>query len=238
MTNPIDAGNSPANNWNKFYQGHRGVSSGRYPTEWVVRTLAGGNYPTLHLDRTQYPGARILDMGCGDGRNLRLLLDLGFEVHAMEITPAIVENLRSLAGELGWPVQLSVGTNASLPYPDQFFDYMLCCSSCYYLGGTTNWPTVLAELARVIKPGGFLVANFPDEDNAVLRNSIRQADGSLLVTDDPHGLRNGTRFMTAKDAEAVAALVSPQFRLVALGHQDDDYYGLRVSGYFVVAQKS
>ena len=58
---------------------------------------------------------------------------------------------------------------------------------------------VRAELARVIKSGGLLVANFPDEENFILANSIRQPDGSLLITSDPYRLRNGSRFMAVNN---------------------------------------
>lgn len=233
MTSPVPQ----ADSWGNFYGDRYRASAGRYPTEWVVRTLAGGNYPGLKIDKSRYQGARILDMGCGDGRNLPLLLDLGFEVHACEISPAIVSGLAALARELHWPVRLAVGLNANLPYPDHYFDYMLCCASCYYLDGSMTWPGVRAELARVIRPGGLLVANFPDEENAVLAHSIRQPDGSLLITSDPHGLRNGSRFVAAKNAEEITALLSPQFRVMSTGQQNDDYYGLRVSGYLVAAQR-
>lgn len=101
-------------NWGEFYGNRYRASAGRYPTEWVVRTLAGGNYPGLKIDKANYQGARILDMGCGDGRNLPLLLDLGFEVHASEISPEIVGGLEGLARELQWQVRFAVGLNASL----------------------------------------------------------------------------------------------------------------------------
>lgn len=226
-----------ANNWGNFYGNHYRASAGRYPTEWVVRTLAGGNYPDLKIDKTRYQGARILDMGCGDGRNLPLLLDLGFEVHASEISPTIVDGLEALAQKLQWPVRFAVGLNASLPYQDHYFDYMLCCASCYYLEGQMTWSGVRAELARVMKPGGLLVANFPDEENFIFANSVRQTDGSLLITSDPYNLRNGSRFEAAKTAEDITALLFPQFQVMSIGHQNNNYYGLRVSDYLVVAQR-
>ena len=227
---------SQDNNWRQFYR-KRDSSLGRYPTEWVVRTLAGGNYPGLKMDKSQYAGARILDMGCGDGRNLPLLLDLGFEVHACEISEETVAPLRRLAETLGWSVSFRKGTNHNLHYPDAFFDYMLCCASCYYLGEGVSWPAVRLELARVIRPNGFLVANFCDEDNFILKNSIRQEDGSVLITEDPFGLRNGIRFVAARDTTQITQLLSPEFSPLGIGHLHDDYYGIQVSGHIVVARK-
>lgn len=223
--------------WSEFYRKRHNGMFKRYPTEWVVRTLAGGDYPELKIDKNGYKNARILDMGCGDGRNLPLLLDLGFEVYACEISSAIVENLERVASDLAWPIIFSTGINSNLPYEDCHFDYLLCSSSCYYLNDSATWTDVINELARVVKQGGLIVTNFPDENNAVLANSVRQPDGSLLITEDPFNLRNGSRFITPKNADHIRELLSPNFKVLAIGHQDDDYYGLRVSGYLVVAQK-
>jgi len=234
----VDTQNEPERYWGKFYSNRNAPSIGRYPTEWVVRTLAGGNYPDIKIDKNHYRGSRILDMGCGDGRNLPLLLDLGFDVHACEISQDIVGSLEALAENLHWPVNFSVGQNNRLSYPNCYFDYMLCCSSCYYLNGSTTWGEVLTEFARVIKPGGLLIVNFPDEDNAVLGNSIRQPDGSLLITSDPFSLRNGSRFVVPNTTEDISSLLSPQFNVLATGHQKDNYYGLHVSGYLAVAQRT
>ncbi len=224
-----------ADGWQNFYSRNR--VSGRYPTEWGVRTLAGGNYPDLKIDKSRYRGARILDMGCGDGRNLPLLLDLGFEVHATEINPEIVASLQEMADGNGWRVSFKVGVNASLPYPDGHFDYMLCCASCYYLEGDMTWIAVRKELARVLKPGGLMIANFCDEQNAVLKDAIRHADGSLLITSDPFSIRNGSRFMAVAEMEGLEPLLAPEFRLVGAGHQSDDFYGLQVSGFMTVSER-
>lgn len=171
-------------NWTAHYAAH-GPQKSVYPTEWVVRTLAGGNYPRLKMDKSLYAGSRILDMGCGDGRNLGLLLDLGFEVHAAEITEAMVDKLQEVADTRRQCVRFAVGRNDSLPYQDGYFDYMLCCSSCYYLEGDMTWTSVRKELARVLKPKGCMIANFPDEQNSVLKDAVRHADGSLIITKDP-----------------------------------------------------
>jgi SAM-dependent methyltransferase len=222
--------------WSSHYIS-QGSKHSLYPTEWVVRTLAGGNYPKLKMDKCRYLGARILDMGCGDGRNLGLLQDLGFEVHAVEISEAMIDKLQEAAGARGQRVQFAVGRNESLPYPDGHFDYMLCCSSCYYLEGDMSWAAVRKELARALKPGGRMIANFPDEQNAVLKDAIRHADGSLLITSDPFSIRNGSRFMAVAEMQGLETLLAPEFRLVGAGHQSDDFYGLQVSGFMTVSER-
>lgn len=227
--------NAP-HSWTAHYA-QRGPKKSLYPTEWVVRTLAGGNYPHLKIDIGRYTGARILDMGCGDGRNLCLLLDLGFEVHATEISEAIILKLKETANLFERPVHFRLGRNDALPYENGFFDYMLCCSSCYYLDGDMTWPTVRQELARVLKSGGLMIANFPDEQNSVLKDAKRHHDGSFLITNDPFGIRNGSRFMAVAERGELEPLLAPQFRLLGIGHQNDDFYGLHVSGYITVSER-
>lgn len=50
-----------------------------YSSEWIIRTLLG-NYPQLSLDKTKYQGARILDVGFGDGRSWPLLRNASFDI--------------------------------------------------------------------------------------------------------------------------------------------------------------
>lgn len=221
--------------WENVYK--KGISVGPYPTEWVTRTLGGGRYPGMRLDKSLYVGAKILDLGCGDGRNIPLLVDLGFDVYATETSEATVSQVSDLAARRSWPVHASVGTNSLLPYQDKFFEYILCCASCYYLEGTNSWSAVRQEVARCLKPGGHLAVNFPDDRNSILDGALPQADGSLLITNDPFALRNGIRFVIARTEAEFGSLLSPEFRVIGCGHQDDDYYGLRVSGFFGVAER-
>ncbi len=221
--------------WVQRYQEKK--STFLYPTEWVVRTLAGGNYPRLKIDKSRFCGARILDMGCGDGRNLSLLMNLGFKVHACEISETLIDELKQQASQREWEVDFRVGRNTSLPYANGYFDFVLSCSSFYYLSEQVQFETVIQEIGRVCAPGGLFVGNIPDPHNAVLRAGKQMPDGSVLIQDDPFSIRNGVRFMVAHDANQVAALLKPAFKPLAVGHQADDFYGLNVSGYIFVASR-
>ena len=63
--------NNQAQNWTKTYDQTK--QNPVYPTEWVIRTIAGANYPNFKYDKSKYIGKKILDISCGDGRNLALL---------------------------------------------------------------------------------------------------------------------------------------------------------------------
>ncbi len=104
--------------WTRHYGARH--SGKRYPTEFVLRTLMG-NYPDLQLDKTRYPSASMLDLSCGDGRNLELLQDLGFRVSATEITEELLTPLRERFPD----VAFATGKNHALPYADGAFDYIL-----------------------------------------------------------------------------------------------------------------
>jgi ubiquinone/menaquinone biosynthesis C-methylase UbiE len=222
--------------WTEFYQQKIGKKP-IYPTEWVIRTLAGGNYPNLKLDKNAYKNAKILDLGCGDGRNLPLLLNLEFDVHATEISEDILDNLIKFAEETNWKIDFQKGTNTNLPYSDNYFDYILSCSSFYYMEKEIKWEQIMEEICRVLRPNGFFIANIPDQYNSVLQNGVELEDGSMLIQNDPFNLRNGIRFMIARNKEEVNQLLSPWFQNVTVGHYKDDFYGLVVSGYIFVAQK-
>lgn len=209
-----------------------------YPTEWVVRTLAGGNYPDLKLNRQDYVDAKILDSSCGDGRNLSLLEDLGFDVHATEITPDVVTLLETKKMEMGWNTEFRRGKNGNQPYADGFFDYVLSCASCYYLDEEKSFDSTIAEFFRILKPGGYLIASIPDEENFAAQGAASFPDGSILISNDPFGLRNGTRWMIVRNRDQLRKLLSPYFEDVHIGHLMDDYYGLTVSGYIFVCRKS
>ncbi len=117
-------------NYSLFHRNR--FSNHLYPTEWVIRTMLG-KYPGLHLDKSNYIGGKILDLGFGDGRNMLLLQNCGLKVYGVEITEANVNLGKSRIGNLQIEAELKVGSNAEIPYESQFFDYILASSSCYYV---------------------------------------------------------------------------------------------------------
>jgi len=123
-----------------------------YPVEFVVRAYLG-SYPRLPRHGS-FAGARVLDLGCGDGRNMPLLSNLGMAVYGVEISKDICERTADRMRHLGVTVDVRVGRNRAIPFEDRFFDHVLACHSCYYIDPGSRFEDNVAEIARVMKPGG------------------------------------------------------------------------------------
>ena len=110
------------------------------------------------------PGERVLEAGYGGGALLAALLDAGAEVVGIDPSEAMLARARCrFAAELkAGRLNLFEGSAQRLPVPDAAVDKACSVNNLYF------WPdpaAALAELARVIRPGGVLAIAFepPDE---------------------------------------------------------------------------
>lgn len=112
--------------------------------------------------------ARVLDVGCGGGRNIAWLLARGFEVHGLDRRPEAVRSVQRLAVELGLSGERSkdrfrVGEGAALPWPDATFDCVLSCAVLHFARGPDDFDRQVRELWRVLRPGGLFFARLASE---------------------------------------------------------------------------
>lgn len=105
------------------------------------------------------PGMRILDAGCGYGRNLAYLLREGAEVFAVDASPAGVEHVRQLSKSLNTSLpdeNFQVGRVEKMPFADEFADVVICNSVLHFARDDAQFLAMHAELWRVLRPGGLL----------------------------------------------------------------------------------
>ncbi|MYM19334.1 methyltransferase domain-containing protein [Brevibacterium sp. 5221] len=100
-------------------------------------------------------GAAVLDAGCGAGRMLPVLAGLGLEPRGIDLSPRMIARAR--ADHPGFGTR--VGDLTALPYPAGAFDGYFAWYSIVHVADSAV-PAVLAEAARVLRPGGTALVAF------------------------------------------------------------------------------
>jgi acetyltransferase-like isoleucine patch superfamily enzyme/SAM-dependent methyltransferase len=208
-----------------------------YPVEFVVRSFLG-KYPHLNLDKSKYAGSKILDLGYGDGRNMPLLYNLGFDIYGVEISEEINRLAKARLNKLGIPAVLKVGRNASLPFGSNFFQYILACHSCYYVEESMSFDDNLREIHRVLAPNGLFICSLPMHDTYILHDAEQLSGGHYRIVNDPYGVRNGTIFRAFKSRDEIEKALSKYFCDFSIGFCDDDFYGIHQKVWIVVCKKT
>jgi SAM-dependent methyltransferase len=114
-------------------------------------------YATLHaiLREVLAPPAgarsRALDAGCGTGLQTAILADLGHDAHGADISAGLL----AVATRRAPALRVTLSDVEGLPYADAAFDVVTCCGST--LSFVAAPARAIAEMARVLRPGGRLL---------------------------------------------------------------------------------
>jgi SAM-dependent methyltransferase len=132
---------------------------------------------------------RILDAGCGSGRNLPYFVTQGFEVAAIDREAAAVRAIRSLVPGV------VCGELDALPWQDGVFDAVICSAVLHFARDADHWDAMGRELWRVLAPGGLFFARLASSIGIepllqATRGRMRLPDGSQrFVVDEETLLR-------------------------------------------------
>jgi SAM-dependent methyltransferase len=102
---------------------------------------------------------RVLDAGCGYGRNLVHLLREGCEIFALDESSEAVDHVRKLAASLETglpPENFQVGFVEHIPFPDSLVDVVICNAVLHFARDEAHFKAMLADMWRVLRPGGML----------------------------------------------------------------------------------
>lgn len=129
---------------------------------------------------------RVLDAGCGTGRNLPCFLRHGFDVRAIDADPAAIQSVRRLAAALQPslpPDQFQCGSLEALPWKDGSTDAVICSAVLHFAPDEQAFARMLDELWRVLARGGLFFARLATSIGIESRLSsptgrVRLPDGS------------------------------------------------------------
>lgn len=151
------------------------------PTDLYARALGHIIYPDPPA-----AGGRALDVGCGSGRLLKVLKDLGWEVFGLEPSGAAADKARELVGS-----RIAVGSVPGSSFCRGTFDFIV---ASHVLEHTVSPAQVLREIHDMLKDGGCLllvVPNYASTASRIFGTDWYHLDPPRhLFHFDPHTLRN------------------------------------------------
>ena len=133
------------------------------------------------------PGMRMLDTGCGSGRNLVYFLREGYEVFGVDTDPNAVEYTRRLAASRAPALpagNFRVEAIEEMGFPDAFADVVLSSAVLHFARSDDHFKAMLLGTWRVLKPGGLLFCRLAssigmeDQVQRVAGRRFRLPDGS------------------------------------------------------------
>ena len=103
------------------------------------------------------PGSRILDAGCGGGRNVHYLLNAGYDVSAVDADPNAIGEVMRMAADLNAslpPTNFRREPVEAMSFPDESMDVVLSIAVLHFALADEQFEAMLESIWRVLKPGG------------------------------------------------------------------------------------
>jgi SAM-dependent methyltransferase len=104
---------------------------------------------------------RILDAGCGTGRNLVYFLREGFDVCGVDLSPEAVASVAALASTLAAHLpeeNFRLEPVERMSFAPESFDAVISSAVLHFARDEAHWRMMLGEMWRVLKPGGIFFA--------------------------------------------------------------------------------
>ena len=101
------------------------------------------------------PSDKILEAGCGGGRNIDWFVKNDFQIYGIDQSEAAILNLRSKYTDLE-KERLQIGMVEKIPFGDNYFDHIISSAVLHFAKSETHFKEMTGEMLRVLKPGGSL----------------------------------------------------------------------------------
>lgn len=186
--------------WNEFYKTQNRAWRG-------VADLGGTPFDA---------GSRILEVGCGNGKTLAALLESGFEAVGIDFSEEAVEACKRY---LGHGIEVKCASVLDIPFPDGSFDGAVMF---HVLEALTSEEAAKAsaELKRVVKKGGFIIAR------AFAIGDLRSEKGER-ISEDTVVRGNGIRYRYYTEESMIDAFPDAECISIRTSEEPTRFGGIR-----------
>jgi len=131
-------------------------------------------------------GTKILDIGCGSGRDMAELVKNGFDAYGVDASSEMVQYAQEQYPELKGRIEKGVLPNLEMPFGGTF-DGVLCCAVLMHLPKEELFDSVFA-IRKLLKENGRLLVSIP-EDRPDIDENCRDDKGRLFNSVRPEYLQ-------------------------------------------------
>ncbi|MGB0430676.1 MAG: class I SAM-dependent methyltransferase [Bacteroidia bacterium] len=102
------------------------------------------------------PNSKVLDAGCGNGRNHEYFIKQGYDVSAFDLNSEALEMAKAQAAHLNYRYmnQFKLGDMTQIPFDNDSFDFIINVAVLHFAHNRAHFEKMLSELVRVCKPNG------------------------------------------------------------------------------------
>jgi 2-polyprenyl-6-hydroxyphenyl methylase / 3-demethylubiquinone-9 3-methyltransferase len=163
----------------------------------ILRNLAKGRLSWFD-EALDWQGKEILDLGCAGGFMAEAIAQRGAKVTGIDPAQKAIEIARRHAESEHLSIKYDVGVGENLPYGDQTFDIVVCVDVLEHVSDLNQ---VINEIARVLKPGGYLAYDTINRTLLARFATITLAEDILGIL--PRGTHDPNLFIKPSELKAV-----------------------------------
>ena len=208
-----------------------------YPSVFALKFFLGNN-PDLNLRELNFKGKNILDVGFGDGRDLILFRNLGFDVYGVEVDPQVVQHTIEKFDDPN--IHLKVGFNDETGFEHGQFDYIYSCAALMYLrNNQTSVHSILKHMYDLLAIGGRILGTFTAAESHITAEAQYLSENRLILKDPYYKQRNGQIYHIHRSAEEVERdLTLAGFTECKVYDFNANWFGTSETAYMFYAEKN
>ena len=127
---------------------------------------------------------KILDAGCGSGRNLQYFINNNFDVYGIDSNENRIKNLKNLNNNQNF----KVAKLEAIPFNKDYFDYIICNAVLHFANNEIHFFKMFSELFRVLKTNGTLFIRMTSDFG--IENLVNEIENGVYNIPD-----GSTRFL-------------------------------------------
>ena len=182
---------------------------------YLFDQLLKGRYDDCH---------KVIDIGCGGGRNILYFLKNGYDVYGIDPDKNAIETVQQLASQIAPQLPLSnfvVATAEELPFANETFDLAICSAILHFAKNDAHFEKMLRSVWGALKPGGYffarLASNIGLEERVISKGNGRYLlpDGTVRYLVNEAVLQNFNKLLNGELHEPIKTTIVSNLRCMS-----------------------